>query len=366
MQTPVRYAPYTGGVEVVAQVLAERCAAAGDHVTVICADDPPGSPTTVNGVRVRRLRSVAKVANTNITLGLPWALARTPYDVVHTHLPTPWSADISVLVAALQRRRSVVHFHNEVVGDGPAGWVARAYRATVGRLTLGLASAVVVISQSWYDELSARYPHLRGRLHLAPNGVDTQRFSPPPDPTSRTGDLMVVSVLDDFHAYKGVEVLLDALPRVPGVWLHVVGDGSRRPAFEAQAASLGVADRVVFHGRTDDAALLDLYRRVGLFVLPSRYLDHEGGSSLVALEALACGLPCVVAAGAGDIAAEVEQAGCGVRVAADDPVALAAAVQTLLEDPGRRAAMSARAREHVLATHSWEPVVELVRRLYRG
>ena len=364
LHTPPRYAPWIGGVEAVDQVLAEHSLRAGDEVEVVCADAPRGAPGEVNGVAVLRLPWRRRLANTNLTWGLPGVLWRSDFDVVHTHLPTPWTADVSVAVARLRRRRSVVHFHNPIVGDGLAGVVAGIYRATLQRLTLRLADAIVVISPTRRWLLVQGQPSLAAKVHLVPNGVDLARFTPP-GPGVRGADLLFVSVLDDFHEYKGLSVLLAALADAPGAVLHVVGDGVGRGRWEGEAAALGVGGRVVFEGAVDDAALLELYARCGVFVLPSRTADHEGGSSLVALEAMASGLPVVLADGVGDLAGEAAAAGAGVHVPSDDADALAAALRTLLADSDLRTEMGRKARAHVEAHHSWEVACAQITALYR-
>ncbi|MGE5309260.1 MAG: glycosyltransferase, partial [Deltaproteobacteria bacterium] len=55
IQTPARFYPYIGGVEMVVYHLSRGLARAGHHVTVICADEPKGAPAEVEGIKVRRL-----------------------------------------------------------------------------------------------------------------------------------------------------------------------------------------------------------------------------------------------------------------------------------------------------------------------
>lgn len=364
VNTPVRYAPYIGGVEAVAQVVSERLRAGGDDAFVICADDPRGAPPVVNGVPVTRLRTAIKVANTNVTPGLLLALLRSDWDVVHTHLPTPWTADVSVLMAKVLGRKSVLHFHNEVVGGGANNAVAKIYQRTLQRLTMRWADVVFVLSQPWADRLIAQHPGVRGKLHVMPNGVDVARFHPPPPGSPRSADLLFVSVLDAFHEYKGLSVLLAALAALPHARLQVVGDGPKRGHYEQVAQQRGVADRVAFRGAVSDTALEELYRACGVFVLPSQYAAHEGGSSLVVMEAMAAGLPVVVAEGSGDIAWQVERVGAGVRVPAGDVDGLAEALRGLLDDADGRTRLGAAARDHVVAHHSWDARVDDMRAHY--
>jgi glycosyltransferase involved in cell wall biosynthesis len=364
LHTPVRYPPHVGGIEAVAADICERLVARGDEAYVICASSPAAGPgrEVREGVRVLRLKAAFRVANTDVTPGLPGALWRAPVDVVHTHLPTPWSADLSVLVARLRRKPVVVTFYNRIVGAGAAGVAARVYERTVQRVTLRLATSITVNSDSWRDRLLREQPSLRGKVVTLMNGVDVETFAPGDGP--RTRDLLFVSVLDEFHDYKGLDVLLDALVLLPDATCTVVGDGSKRAAYEARARSLGIADRVRFAGAVSDAELAGLYRSCGVFVLPSQYVEHEGGSSLVALEAMASGMPVVVAAGAGDLAARAEAVGAGLAVPAGDAPALAKAVGELLGDDALRARCGVAAREHVVAEASWDAFVDELRALY--
>src|SRR5487761_2280654 len=158
METPPRYPPFTGGVENVSQVTSSRLVALGEDVLVVCADEPRGASDFGDGVPIRRLAWHWKLGNTNITLGLPATLFKEPWDVVHTHLPTPWAADWSVYIARLLKRGSVVSFYNEIVGEGLAGFVASVYRRTFFRLTLRLADRIIVVSDAWRDELAALGP----------------------------------------------------------------------------------------------------------------------------------------------------------------------------------------------------------------
>jgi glycosyltransferase involved in cell wall biosynthesis len=363
LETPPRYPPFTGGVENVAQAVCSRLVARGDDVLVLCADEPRGAGDFGDGVPIRRLAYRWKIANTNLTLGLPMSLVREPWDVVHTHLPTPWSADWSVLIAKLLRRGSVVSFYNEIVGDGVAAVVAKLYRATVFRLTLHLTDRIIVVSNAWHDELAAMSPAIAAKLVEIPTGVDLDRFVA--DRSELGSGLLFVGILDRFHRYKGLDVLLEAVAGLTAPFeLTVVGEGELRPEYEAQAARLGIASRVHFLGRVDDDQLRDAYASAGIYILPSDFARNEGGFTLTALEAMASGLPVVLADGAGQVAVEAAEAGAGIRTPAGDAAALRAAIETLLVDEPLRAEMGKRAREFVERRHSWDVITEARRAVY--
>jgi glycosyltransferase involved in cell wall biosynthesis len=363
LETPPRYPPFTGGVENVAQAVCSRLVAHGEEVLVLCADEPRGSGGFGDGVPLRRLPYRWKIANTNITLGLPVQLVREPWDVVHTHIPTPWSSDWSVLIAKLLRRGSVVSFYNEIVGDGIAAAVARIYRATVFRLTLRLTDRIIVVSDAWRDELAAMSPAIAAKIVVIPTGVDLDRFVP--DASRQGSGLLFVGILDRFHRYKGLDVLLEALAGLGEPFeLTVVGEGELRSEYEAQATRLGIASKVHFLGRVDDDQLRDAYATAGIYILPSDFARNEGGFTLTALEAMASGLPVVLADGAGQVAAEAAEAGAGIRTPAGDAGALRAAIETLLADEPLRAEMGKRAREFVERRHSWDVITEARRAVY--
>ncbi|MDZ7589285.1 MAG: glycosyltransferase family 4 protein [Rubrivivax sp.] len=144
---------------------------------------------------------------------------------------------------------------------------------------------------------------------------------------------------------KGHALLLQALAGLQGLrWqLHCVGSLGRDPATAAQvqalARELGLAERVVWHGEVDTAALQAHYAAAELLVLASL---HEGYGMVVA-EALAAGLP-VLASDAGALA-QTLPAQAGWRVPTGDVPALHAALQRLIAEPALRRRLAAGARQ---------------------
>ncbi|MGE0746523.1 MAG: glycosyltransferase [Rhodospirillales bacterium] len=178
----------------------------------------------------------------------------------------------------------------------------------------------------------------KDRVHFLPNFVDDAAL--PPIARAAVGtpaDAPVILALGRLHRNKGFDVLLHALPYVPGAVLWIAGEGPEREALMTLADELRIADRVRFLGWRDDVAAL--LAAADLLCCPSR---HEPLGNVV-IEAWAHRRPVVAAAAAGPawlVAAEET----GLLAPVDDPSALAAALRRLTGDPALAARLSAAGR----------------------
>lgn len=370
LQTPVRFYPVVGGVESYVYELGRRLCARGHRLTVLCADTGTGeTPDTVDGMEVRRLFSPGSIANTNITPTLPAHLLRyvRQADIIHTHLPTPWSADLSVLAGRATGTPVVVTYHNDIVGEGVFAPVAALYNATALRVTLRLADRIIFTRGGY----AGAADHLNPRRHattVVSNGVDVDRFQPRVNDerarqlgfASDRQNLFFLSVLDSYHEYKGLDVLLTTMEKfiesmqVPPQ-LVVGGDGPRRDHYESLIRERGLDDHVTFAGYIDDDVLPVAYTAADAFVLPSTDASQEG-FGLVALEALACETP-VVSTDVVGVANEIRTRDLGAVVPPENPQALATAIRAVLEGSPDVAA----GRELCVTEYAWsESVTDLL------
>jgi glycosyltransferase involved in cell wall biosynthesis len=343
----VRYPPFVGGVEASVHEVARRLAARGHEVRVVCADDPPGSPSEVDGVQVVRLPWRFKAANTNLCFGLGEAIRRERPDVIHTHLPTAFFAGRAASVARETGVPLVLTYHNDVAGEGLKKVIAAVYnRAFLPRL---LESSTRIVATN-----PRHSPRLDNPICI-PWGVDTERFHPPAEEPGLPLTVGFLSLLDVHHRYKGLEVLFEALRLLPEVRLRVGGKGDDLAFYQRRAEELGVAERVDFLGFVED--LTAFYGSCHVFALPST--DIREGFGLVLLEAMACGRPVLTTPIVG-MAADIERSGAGVLVPPNDPTALAAALSGLEDLPE----MGRRARRLVEELYTWERVADDYERLF--
>jgi glycosyltransferase involved in cell wall biosynthesis len=207
--------------------------------------------------------------------------------------------------------------------------------------------------------------YVPGDIRVIHNGI---RFR---EPARRSGYLHrefalppgapIVGVLARLNDVKGVEHFLEAARSVSAgderVRFLVVGDGPLRESLEAIARRLGVDRRVVFTGfRTDTA---DIAGELDISVLPSL----SEGLSNVLLESMAAGVP-VVATRVGGTPEIVDSGQTGILVPPADPLALAQAIRSLLDDGDLRARLGAEGREHVRREFRVETMVARTERLY--
>lgn len=227
---------------------------------------------------------------------------------------------------------------------------------------------VICNSRLVWEEMQHYYGVPEEKLALIENGVDLEHFHPRLAAEHRLalrGRLGIPAEAPLFlyvgggFERKGVPRLLQAFAAMAGREAHllVVGADRSLKAMSRFAASLGIAERVVFTGPQQDVR--PYYGAADAFVLPTLYDPMPNA----ALEALACGLPTVTTPSCG-IAARIRSGENGyVGDALDIP--LLTRHLDLLAEPGRAAAMREAARASV-ADLSLAALAERLLGLYRG
>jgi glycosyltransferase involved in cell wall biosynthesis len=359
LQTPVRLFT-TGGVENYVCQLSKELVDRGHEVKVICAQTP-GEQKVDDRISVSTLRTLGKIANTNITPALPLALMQEDFDILHTHLPTPWSADWSMVAALIKRRHLVLTYHNDIVGEGTAGHIARVYNRTALKLLLKASDRIIVARHSHLPTILEGYTE---KISIIPVGIDARIFRP--KEVSKLGDIFFLSVLDEYHRYKGLEHLMGALKilkhEVPNVKLVVGGSGALVNHYRQLARSQGIEENVVFAGFIPANKLVDYYNGCQIFVLPSTDPSREG-FGIVPLEAMACGKPVITTdiIGAAD---NINKWRAGLVVNRGDEKELAEAILSILMDEALTKRMGFSGRRLVEEKYSWRSVAGQIETIY--
>jgi len=291
------------------------------------------------------------------------ALRNERYDVVHAHwlVPNGWAA-----AGAVRRRRTplVVTLHgSDLVLAERLQPVRR-----LARRTLAAAGAVTTVS----DDLRRRVERLGANpattrtVHL---GIDTAAFAPhPPDASVRTrlgaaADDVLVLAVGRLIEVKGFRYLIDAVSRVDGVHLAVVGDGDLRAELEQLAKD--AAAPVSFAGNLDHTVVGDTLAAADVVAVPSVVTKRGNvdGLPTTLLEALATGRP-VVASAVGGIPEVVTDGSNGVLVPPGDVAALAAALAELRDDAGLRERLGREARRRAVSELGWNETAKAFEEAY--
>jgi glycosyltransferase involved in cell wall biosynthesis len=333
-----------GGAERVMTELANHWAARGWTITIIHYS-PPGTPPAypldarVSEVplglhRVSRTPFSAILNNVRRIVVLRRAIRASRPEVVLSFM-----ANVITLMATTGMRAPVLVSEHR----GPRGELSLPW-SILREVTYRRAAAVVMLTDSALAQLS---PGLRRRGHVVPNPLPATFASiaiePEPAADGTAPERPLIMGVGRLGPEKGFDLLIAAFARIVPSWpaarLVIWGEGDERSRLEELVRSYGVEDRVTLPGTT--AAPEDELRLATVFVLSSR----KEGLPMVLIEAMALGRA-VVAADCEHGPRDVIRDGVdGLLVPPEDVPALAAAIDGLLRDGPRRAALAGRAVE---------------------
>jgi glycosyltransferase involved in cell wall biosynthesis len=254
------------------------------------------------------------------------------------------------LAARMCRMPVVLSMRNEKL-HVPAG-----LRAAVLTRALKNAAAVTANSEAGRKFLLDGIGVPAGRIHLVPNIVDVPAVSRDPHALKP-----VIGVVGRLVDWKRFDAVLDALPlvrrAVPDARVVLVGDGPERQKLENRARRADIAGAVEFTGAVDDAT--SLMDRFACLVVTSA----SEGTSNVALEALARGVP-VVTVATGDLLRIVTDGVTGVIARDISPEALSEAIVRALTSSSLRESAAREGPRLMRERHSPEAARDVLLKLY--
>jgi len=290
------------------------------------------------------------------------------YDLVHSHY---WmSGWVGRTLADCWETPHVVMFHTlaEAKNRHHLGEREPKYRIAGERTVVAGADRIICAGEAEARMLTDLYRAQPSGISVIPCGVDVDHFRPIDQAEARAhvgldADEPVILFVGRIEPLKGIDVLLQAASHLEGPFrVLVVGgdekDGRRLGDLLRLARELGVEERVTF---TDAATREDLpyyYNAADVCAVPSFYESF----GLVALEAMACGVP-VVATRVGGLKDTVRDGRTGYLVPWRCPEPFAERLDLLLTNGPLRRSLGREARV-VAETYRWSHVAEQVESLY--
>lgn len=324
------YAPALGGIETLTEGIVDRWP--GPVQVLTLAEPQAAAWDAERGYRVQRVsnqprggrRAIARLTARSV----PTAVSFRPDVVLSMHVRCGRAAALTRLVSGAAW---VQYYHAKEVPT----WLRDA-RHCIRRADHGIAVSRYT-KQLVESVATPAHP-----LSVIPPGVSLR---PALDaPRAERPSILTIARLAD--AYKGHDVMLDALPavirRLPTVRWVVIGAGERLAWLRAEVTARGLDAHVETLGAVDDQTRDALLAQCHVFALPSR-VDAHGrsgeGFGIVYVEAAAAGLP-VVAGHQGGVTDAVHDGVTGMLVDPADPHTLANALTTILEQDELRRRMA--------------------------
>jgi starch synthase len=294
-------------------------------------------------------------------------------DLVHSHT---WYANLAGHLASLLY--GIPHVATVHSLEPLRPWKAEqlgggyALSSWCERVAVESAAAVVAVSDGMRGDVLAAYPAVPPeRIRVIRNGIDTREYAPDPgtDVLSRYGLdplLPIVLFVGRITRQKGLPVLLRAAARLaPEAQLVLCAGQPDTPELATEVADLvanlrATRSRVIWIPEMlPKRDVIQLLSHATAFACPSLY-EPLG---IVNLEAMACGTA-VVGSRVGGIPEVVADGETGLLVPPDDPAALAAALNALVSEPGRAAAMGRAGRKRAAAEFGWDAIAAQTAALY--
>ncbi|PNV62620.1 hypothetical protein C0033_08665 [Clostridium sp. chh4-2] len=370
MQVCRMYYPMLGGIERIVQDIAEGLCQETNMSVLTCQVKGAGSEEEINGVKVYRCSSMGTFCSLPVSPAFLMQFRKKSrmQDIIHIHMPFPL-ADLACLLSGY-KGKVVLWWHSDVVRQKKMMYF---YRPIMERL-LKRADVIMVATEGHIEGSSYLGPY-RSKCRVIPFGVergvldsaDKYLCSTAYVRTDKSGNQTDAEIKFLFIGrlvyYKGCEVLLQALKHVEGACLTVIGDGVLKGELEQISSELEITDRVRFLGSVSNEVLKQELAGCDVFVLPSIAKSEAFG--IVQMEAMAYGKPVIntkLPSGVPYVSIDKQT---GLTVEPGDDLALADAMQWLIEHPLERQQFGEAAAKRVREYFNVDYMIEEVLKVYR-
>jgi glycosyltransferase involved in cell wall biosynthesis len=352
------YPPHMGGIETHVQVLCRELQKRADVEVLVASETKETEEFWDERVKVTRVGTRFKLSGAPICTGLSSRIRRAKADIVHLHLPNPPA--ILSYFASGYRGQVIATYHSDIVRQET---MAKAFDPIL-RLFLKRCAAIIATS-SKYVETSPVLSDYVDRCRVIPYGIPIEQFGACDSSAiarirERYGPRLIISVGRLIY-YKGFEHLVEAMSHVDG-HLLIVGEGHLREHLESKARTNQVQEKITFLGEIHNQDIVPFYHAADVFALAS--IARSEAFGIVQLEAMACGKPVVNTSLDSGVPSVSLDGVTGLTVPPHDPLALAGALNRLLDDAELRATYSRAARARVSSEFDQNLMLDRMLKLY--
>lgn len=343
------YRPHTSGLTIYAERLAKALALRGHQITIFTTQYQKGLQLreVQDGVQIIRVPVAFRVSKGVIapSFGRTATKLVREHDVVHLHLPQ-FDAPGVALRARLMGKPTILTYHCDLsLPPGPFNFIVNQVVHKMNQLAANLSNCIVTYTQDYADN-SVYLSRYRAKLKVIPPPVML--------PTSNIGAVQsfasqhrtetrrpVIGMAARLAAEKGVEVLLNALPKIldahpnaqvlfAGQYLDVLGEQDYFDWLMPTIRNYEQGGHWQFLGVLTPEQMASFYPNLDVLVVPS--LNSTEAFGLVQIEAMMNGVACVASSLPG-VRQPVTTTGMGKVVPIGDNDALADAILDILAHP---------------------------------
>ena len=241
------------------------------------------------------------------------------FDFIYLHYPFFGAAEVIWLFKLFFKKpKLIVHYHMDVKNLSSAAKILSLPSLAIRNSLLNQADIIVTASLDYikHSKIKKFYSDHPDKFKEIPFGINLENFKPKninlPSENKILAktkslirrineifikrnclNLIFVGGLDKAHYFKGVDILLNALPNPESRRWHlkIVGEGDMRSEYENLAVKLNLNSRVDFTGKLNNNELIHALQNSDLLILPS--INSNEAFGLVLIEALACGVPVI-------------------------------------------------------------------------
>lgn len=331
------YWPEVGGIETVAKVITGAVNGIAETEILVCSGNKKRViERTEEGVPLYRAKTPLKLCSTPLSLDYIFTFARMAKkaDIIQMHAPFPLSDLALFLCGGRKKKTKVMWYHCDVVKQKKMMFF---YKPLL-RWTLKQMDKIYVASSSITEQSEYLAPY-KDKVEVIPFGISVDQYEKAerkPVLSERLSSPENVKLLfvGRLVYYKGIEILIKAMTDVKNAELFVIGSGELDERLKAMVSELKIDDKIHFMGRVDTETLLAAFSDCDVFILPS--VSRAECFGLVQLEAMVYGKP-VINTALPTAVPEVSLDGeTGITVPPEDEIALAGAIQALVDDKETR------------------------------
>lgn len=296
LQITKYFYPHSGGIETHVLEISKAIAERNQEVIVITTNHPRTNKFEIyHGVEIYRSEILFTIFRDPFALGMLINLLKKDYDIIHLHLPDPFSSFFAFFASIIRKKTLVVTYHADIIKEELHYKILKFFYSFFQNIVL-MHSKVIIATSPNYAKESEVLRKFKSKIEIIPNFVDEKKFNPEINPKYikerySLKNKKVILFVGRLVPYKGVSYLIDAFSlvkkKIKNAKLLIVGSGPLEN--ELKKKSENINDILFIKPR--DLELPLIFRSADVFVLPS--ITRQEAFGIVLLEAMSSAIPCI-------------------------------------------------------------------------